>query len=215
MPRISAATVADHRANQHAALLDAARVVLAEQGVQALTPAAVGARVGLARSSVYRYFASTADILAQLVEDAFPRWLIRLRASLRDAGDGAIFDDRIRAYGTAVLDFVGSPDYALVPALQAVGLPDECRERVDELHESLIEPLREALDEAGYDHAGLRAHLAWGVLRAGSRLLSDEERKSGRQRPSGDERQPHEEHPEEHPDEIVRVTLDTLCRALR
>ncbi|MCC5579392.1 TetR/AcrR family transcriptional regulator [Microtetraspora sp. AC03309] len=194
MPRISAATVADHRANQHAALLDAARAVLAEQGVHALTPAAVGARVGLARSSVYRYFASTADILAQLVEDAFPRWLVRLRDSLRDAGDGVTLDDRIRAYGTAALDFVSSPDHALIPASQAVGLPGECQKRVDEIHESMIEPLREALDEAGYDHAGLRAHLAWGILGAGSRRLADEEGDSG---------------------EIVRITLDTLCRALR
>ncbi|WP_067172067.1 TetR/AcrR family transcriptional regulator [Microtetraspora niveoalba] len=195
MPKISAATVADHRANQHAALLDAARAILAEQGVQALTPAAVGARVGLARSSVYRYFASTADILAQLVEDAFPRWLVRLRESLRDAGDGATLDDRIRAYGAAALDFVGSPDYALVPALQGIGLPGECRVKVDELHESLVEPLREALVEAGYDHAGLRAHLAWGVLRAGARRLAG----------GGGER----------PGEIVEVTLDTLRRALR
>ncbi|WP_433354866.1 TetR/AcrR family transcriptional regulator [Microtetraspora malaysiensis] len=205
MPRISAATVADHRANQHAALLDAARALLTEQGVQALTPAAVGSRVGLARSSVYRYFASTADILAQLVEDAFPRWLVRLREALRDAGDGATLDDRIRAYGMAALEFVVSPDYALVPTLQEVGLPGECRERVDELHESLVEPLSEALEEAGYDHAGLRAHLAWGVIRVGARRLADEERRRGGEYGHPDE---------ERRGEIVRITLDTLCRAL-
>ncbi|WP_066943791.1 TetR/AcrR family transcriptional regulator [Microtetraspora fusca] len=206
MPKISAATVADHRANQHAALLDAARAILAEQGVQALTPAAVGSRVGLARSSVYRYFASTADILAQLVEDAFPRWLVRLRDALRDTSDGATLDDRIRAYGTAALEFVVSPDYALVPILQEIGLPGECRERVDELHESLVEPLSEALEEGGYDHASLRAHLAWGVIRAGARRLADERRSRG-----GEYGHPGEE----RRGEIVRITLDTLCRALR
>lgn len=140
MPRISAATVADHRANQHAALLEAAREILVSEGVHALTPAAVGARIGLARSSVYRYFSSTADILAQLVEDAFPRWSARLRAAIAPTGPDASLPARIRAYGRAALDFVGSPDYALIPALQAIGLPGECRVRVDELHGELIAP---------------------------------------------------------------------------
>ncbi|XVQ84060.1 TetR/AcrR family transcriptional regulator [Microbispora siamensis] len=202
MPRISAATVADHRANQHAALLEAAREILAAEGVHALTPAAVGARIGLARSSVYRYFASTADILAQLVEDAFPRWSARLRAAIAPAAgpDGSL-PARIRAYGRAALDFVGSPDYALVPALQAIGLPGECRVRVDELHGELFAPLADALREAGADHPALRAELAWGVLRAGARRLMPDAAA-------------HEAEPVD-PDEIIEITLDVLTRALR
>ncbi|GGO00858.1 TetR family transcriptional regulator [Microbispora rosea subsp. aerata] len=201
MPRISAATVADHRANRHAALLEAAREILAAEGVHALTPAAVGARIGLARSSVYRYFASTADILAQLVEDAFPRWAARLRAAI-DPGAGAdgSLPARIRAYGRAALDFVGSPDYALIPALQAIGLPGECRVRVDELHGELVAPLADALREAGTDHPELRAELAWGVLRAGARRLMPDA-------PEYD--------PPADPDAIVEITLDVLTRALR
>ncbi|GAB3904667.1 hypothetical protein GCM10027612_72930 [Microbispora bryophytorum subsp. camponoti] len=167
MPRISAATVADHRANQHAALLEAAREILAAEGVHALTPAAVGARIGLARSSVYRYFASTADILAQLVEDAFPRWSARLRAAIAPAGPDDSLPGRIRTYGRTALDFVGSPDYALIPALQAIGLPGECRVRVDEMHGALIAPLADALREAGADHPALRAELAWGCCGRG------------------------------------------------
>ncbi len=193
----------------------------------ALTPAAVGARIGLARSSVYRYFASTADILAQLTEDAFPRWADRLRAAITPTGTPAItptgtpgitptgtpgitpagsphgagsLRDRVRAYGRAALDFVGSPDYALIPALQAIGLSPECRNRVDELHGELVAPLAEVLDEAGYDHCDLRAELAWGVLRAGARrLMPDHPR--GRT-PMTDA-------------EIIEITLDALDRVLR
>ncbi|MGI5155363.1 TetR/AcrR family transcriptional regulator [Microbispora sp. CA-102843] len=201
MPRISAATVADHRANQHAALLEAAREILAAEGVHALTPAAVGARIGLARSSVYRYFASTADILAQLVEDAFPRWSARLHAAIAPtAGPDGSLPGRIRAYGRAALDFVGSPDYALIPALQAVGLPGECRVRVDELHGALIAPLADALREAGADHPALRAELAWGVLRAGARRLMPDAAA-------------HDAEPVDA-EEIVEITLDVLTRAL-
>ncbi|WP_182881545.1 TetR/AcrR family transcriptional regulator [Microbispora sp. H10949] len=204
MPRISAATVADHRANQHAALLDAAREILAAEGVHALSPAAVGARIGLARSSVYRYFASTADILAQLVEDAFPRWSARLRAAVAPAGGP--LPDRIRAYGRAALDFVGSPDYALIPALQAIGLPQECRIRVEELHGELTAPLADALREAGMDHPALRADLAWGVVRAGARRLKPDLAGHGTPPAEGPGAEP--------PEKIVELTLDVLTRAL-
>ncbi|WP_182885777.1 TetR/AcrR family transcriptional regulator [Microbispora sp. H10885] len=204
MPRISAATVADHRANQHAALLDAAREILASEGVHALSPAAVGARIGLARSSVYRYFASTADILAQLVEDAFPRWSARLRAAVAPVGDP--LPDRIRAYGRAALDFVGSPDYALIPALQAIGLPQECRIRVEELHGELTAPLADALREAGMDHPALRADLAWGVVRAGARRLKPDLAGHGTPPAEGTGAEP--------PEKIVELTLDVLTRAL-
>ncbi|MBX6166629.1 MAG: TetR/AcrR family transcriptional regulator [Thermobispora bispora] len=203
MPRISAATVADHRANQHAALLEAAREILASEGVHALTPAAVGARIGLARSSVYRYFASTTDILTQLMEDAVPRWTARLRAAVAPTGPDGSLPGRIRAYGRAALDFVGSSDYALIPALQAIGLSDEHRARVDELHGELIAPLADALREAGIDHPALRAELAWGVLRAGARRLM----------PGAAARDP--EAATTCRDEIVEITLDMLTRALR
>ncbi|MEU7692591.1 TetR/AcrR family transcriptional regulator [Microbispora hainanensis] len=233
MPRISAATVADHRANQHAALLEAAREILVSEGVHALTPAAVGARIGLARSSVYRYFSSTADILAQLVEDAFPRWSARLRAAIAPTGPDASLPARIRAYGRAALDFVGSPDYALIPALQAIGLPGECRVRVDELHGELIAPLADALREAGTDHPALRAELAWGVLRAGARRLMPDA--AHHREPAAHDPQlaaAHDPDPAAHslesaaheqeptaadagPDDIIEITLDVLTRALR
>lgn len=226
MPRISAATVADHRANQHAALLEAAREILVSEGVHALTPAAVGARIGLARSSVYRYFSSTADILAQLVEDAFPRWSARLRAAIAPAGPDASLPARIRAYGRAALDFVGSPDYALIPALQAIGLPGKCRVRVDELHGELIAPLADALREAGADHPALRAELAWGVLRAGARRLMPDAA-AHHPEPAAHDPEPVAHDPESvahgpapaaadaDPDDIVEITLDVLTRALR
>ncbi|WP_030915521.1 TetR/AcrR family transcriptional regulator [Streptosporangium amethystogenes] len=203
MPRISAATVADHRANQHAALLEAAREILAAQGVHALTPAAVGARIGLARSSVYRYFSSTADILAQLTEEGFPRWAGRLRATMAETppnGPAASLDERLRAYGRVALEFVGSTDYALVPAAQTLGLPTECLARLEELHGSLLEPLGDVLREAGHDHPALRAELAWGVLRAGTRRLASES-------PGGPGA--------EDTTEIIEITLDMFCRTLR
>ncbi|NLB46735.1 MAG: helix-turn-helix transcriptional regulator, partial [Microbacteriaceae bacterium] len=57
MPRISAATVAEHRANQERLLLDVAHAFLEETG-DLPSMRAIAERAGLARSSVYHYFGS-------------------------------------------------------------------------------------------------------------------------------------------------------------
>ena len=73
MPKINASTVAEHRAHQREALIGAAIDILVNEGATAVTPAAVGARAGLARSSVYQYFDSSAALLATITEEAFRR----------------------------------------------------------------------------------------------------------------------------------------------
>ena len=69
MPKISAPTVAEHRARQRAALLDAARVLLEEQGYPALTFGALADRTGLARPTVYEYFGSKDDLMVARSEE--------------------------------------------------------------------------------------------------------------------------------------------------
>ncbi|MFI6595671.1 TetR/AcrR family transcriptional regulator [Nonomuraea sp. NPDC050536] len=189
MPRITAATVADHRASQHAALLEAALKILADEGAAALTPAAVGARVGLARSSVYRYFSSTADILAQLVEDSIPRWAQVLTTAAGGPGD---LRGRLGAYGAAALTFVHSREYVLLPTFAVIDLPDECQARLGQLHETMIEPLRALAAQAGHDHPDLVAHLGWSILGEGQRQIA-----------AGADTEV-----------VTAVTIDTLCRAV-
>src|SRR5687767_12356556 len=72
MPKISAATVAEHRARQRDALLSAARELLLQGGYPALSFAALAARTGLARPTVYSYFGSKDDIVVALCENELP-----------------------------------------------------------------------------------------------------------------------------------------------
>ncbi|MEU0559297.1 helix-turn-helix domain-containing protein [Dactylosporangium maewongense] len=72
MPRINAATVAEHRAQQRLALLAAARDVLLEEGYAALSFAALANRTGLARPTVYSYFTTKDDIVLALCEAELP-----------------------------------------------------------------------------------------------------------------------------------------------
>src|SRR5690349_12185684 len=104
MPKIAASTVAEHRANQREALLAAA----------AETPAAVGARAGLARSRVYEYFPSTADLLATLVQEAFPV----TNAALADAMAAAESpEERIDVYVTTMLRLAADGVHRPISAL--------------------------------------------------------------------------------------------------
>lgn len=73
MPKINASTIAGHRAQQREALIGAAIDILVNEGAAAVTPATVGTRAGLARSSVYQYFDSSAALLATITEEAFRR----------------------------------------------------------------------------------------------------------------------------------------------
>ena len=63
MPRITAPTVAEHVRLQERAILDAAGQLFAERGVSGTDLGDIAAEVGLARSSLYRYFPDKDHIL--------------------------------------------------------------------------------------------------------------------------------------------------------
>lgn len=78
MPRISAPTVAGHRAAQQRALLPAARDPLAADPEKIPSLADIAKAARLARPSVYQYYKSREDLFAALVAGVFPRWSHRI-----------------------------------------------------------------------------------------------------------------------------------------
>lgn len=163
MPKISAATVAEHRTRQRAALIHAASAILTEQGAAAVTPAAVGARAGLARSTFYLYFPSAAAVLAAIVEDSFAAAddaVTRALASL--SGAAARIDAFVRTELKLVADGLHRPATALIHA----DLPPECRQRVHELHQHHYAPLHEAVTAIHPANPQLTSQLIGGLLQA-------------------------------------------------
>jgi AcrR family transcriptional regulator len=163
MPKISAATVAEHRTRQRAALIHAAIDILAEQGAAAVTPAAVGARAGVARSTFYLYFPSVAALLATIVEESFTAAddaVTRALASL--SGATARIDAFVRTELQLAADGLHRPAIALMTA----DLPSECRDRVDELHHHHYAPLDEAITAIKPASPHLASQLIGGLLQA-------------------------------------------------
>lgn len=145
MPRIDAPTVAEHHARQRRGLLDAARSLLAETG-EAPSMAAVARRAGLARSSVYQYFASPQALLHAVVSDVFPSWASQVRQRV-DAADSP--GGRVWAYVEANVALFASSEQAVAQALTRVVEPHVLRGPMQEFHLQLQVPLREALADLG------------------------------------------------------------------
>ncbi len=163
MPKISAPTVAEHRQRQRDALLASATELLVKGGVSAVTPAAVGAAAGLARPSVYQYFDSSAGILAAIIEDAFPR----SNAQLAEALDGLTDPLEVMdAYVRETLRQAAVGVHRPAAALSASQLPDQCRERLAELHSEQVAPFVWALKEHGVPDLMITARLLGGVIEA-------------------------------------------------
>lgn len=109
--------MAEHRAVQHRAVLEAAeRLIVAGDG-EVPTIADVAAEVGLARSSVYLYTASRTDLLVQLLIMAIDEWITELADLMADAGNDP--GDRLAVYVDSALRlFVGGSHGPLMAAAQ-------------------------------------------------------------------------------------------------
>lgn len=168
MPRISERTVAEHRARQLRTLLDAAHALVAEQGPEALSLAALARRVGLSRPGLYEYFRSRDDLAAAIVEAELPRRAERIRTAM--AGEPEL-TGRIAAYVRAQLEMMGDERHAAAAALAEHALSPPARARVLAGHTRLLDPLVAALGEAGVPEPQLRAELIQGVVDAAARAL--------------------------------------------
>ncbi|MFS3127011.1 TetR/AcrR family transcriptional regulator [Nocardioides sp. Bht2] len=162
-PRIAAATVAEHREQQERAILLAARRLLASEGT-AITLAGVAREAGLARTSLYQYYASLDALLDALVLDIFPQWTERVVSAMAAANDPG---ERVVAYVVANLELVAEGEHAVIRGL-AMNAPRQLTEASKELHEQLRRPLDEAL---GGDTMAAELVQSW--VFAGSRMIED------------------------------------------
>ncbi|GGP07197.1 TetR/AcrR family transcriptional regulator [Nonomuraea glycinis] len=167
MPRIQAPTVAEHRAAQQRALLDAARDILTETG-RPPTLARVAARAGLARPSLYQYFRSAEDLLNAVVQDVFPRWSARVTAAMDAATTPA---DRVLAYVLTNFQLITEGEHALATVLAKVAPGDNVAEQSRAMHQQLLEPLAETLRTLGIPTVPETAEMINAIVFVGSRLI--------------------------------------------
>ena len=170
MPRISAASVAEHVARQEQAVFSAAIGLFIERGYREVTLTDIAAEVGLARNSLYRYFPDKAAILMRWYRNEMPVLNQRFAGLLEgDEPPGT----RIERWAAAQIDYAREPEHHLVAALgQAVGdLSGDDIAELAESHAQVMAPFHAALAETGLDGAEATAvaDLIWNAVMAQAR----------------------------------------------
>lgn len=147
MPKIAARTVKEHRDHKHEAILDAVGVLLAEQGYEGVELGIVGERVGLARTSLYRYAHDKDELIAQWLERAFGPAMSEARTVLNAPGSPV---DRLIAWLDGQLDFAAGPRDGAAARLMAEfdHLPDQIQALVIDGHRPLRDALANTVAEA-------------------------------------------------------------------
>jgi AcrR family transcriptional regulator len=146
MPKIETKTLAQHRDWRRGQLIEAAAAIALESGGAAVTVAAVAARAGLSRTSVYEYFASSADLAADLVIDELKIFGSEL-AEISAQGTRPL--EAIDLWIEGSLRYIADGRHLLAKALNAIELPRNRSAAIGAAHGALLAPLRSKLEDLG------------------------------------------------------------------
>ena len=170
MPKIDAPTVAEHRTQVQARLVDAAEEILRAGQPERLTAGAVSSAAGIARNSIYRYVDSVDDLRALVVARYLPAWLAAVDEAMAQSEDPGA---RVVTWVRANLEQAAASGHGwLMEAVRAV--PHRSDVTLDQAHSGM----RDALTDAWFDlldgddeRSALAAAFTLGILEGGFRQL--------------------------------------------
>ena len=166
MPRITADTIAEHRENQRARLLQVARQILITDGPTAVTPGAVAKVAGISRPAVYQYFENGTALIEHVVLDDFEESLDAIEAAIVAASDPKV---RAHAYVENVIRQAASGMHLTATALSGYSMPESFNKEIAELHKKQIGPFVSALREMGVT-SHIEFALLGGIVETGVKL---------------------------------------------
>ena len=150
MPRIETQTLAEHRDWRRNQLIEAAASIALESGGAAITVAAVAQRAGLSRTSVYEYFGSGSELVADLVIDELGTFAQTLNAAVADCSDAACI---VTCWVKGALTYIADGRHLLAKALNATAMPQSRSQQIGMAHRALMAPLMKAVTDMGVKDA--------------------------------------------------------------
>ena len=150
MPRIETETLAEHRDWRRNQLIDAAASIAMESGGAAITVAAVAQRAGLSRTSVYEYFGSGSELVADLVIDELGSFAETLNAAVADCTDAQCV---VTCWVKGALMYIADGRHILAKALNATAMPQSRSQQIGKAHRDLMAPLVKAVTDLGIKDA--------------------------------------------------------------
>ena len=146
MPRIDTETLAQPRDWRRSQLIDAAASIALESGGAAVTVAAVAQRAGLSRTSVYEYFGSSSELVADLVIDELKNFAQILTEAVSQCGDNRNITE---CWIEAALTYIADGRHLLAKALNATTLPQSRSHQIASAHRALMAPLVKGFELMG------------------------------------------------------------------
>lgn len=146
MPRIHTSTLAQHRDWRRNQLIEAAASIALESGGDAVTVAAVAQRAGLSRTSVYEYFGSGSELVADLVIDELKSFAHSLNGAVADCTDAQCV---INCWVKGALVYIADGRHLLAKALNATSMPQSRAMQIGIAHRALLAPLVRAVEDLG------------------------------------------------------------------
>jgi AcrR family transcriptional regulator len=146
MPRINTTNLVNQREWRRSQLINAAAAIALESGSEAITVAAVAQRAGLARTSVYEYFGSSAELVADLIIEELSAFTDILVAAVKPAN---LPEEAIANWINSALQYIADGRHLLAKALSATSLPANRSAEIGAAHRALLAPLTTALTQIG------------------------------------------------------------------
>ena len=169
-PKIQAATVVEQRQMRQRQLIDAALSIALESGAANITVAAVAKRAGLARSSMYEYFSSSADLIADLVIEELALYQKRLAQAVKGTEDPY---QHIELWIAEALQYVVDGRHMLIKSLNAAAIPEFRRDEISQGHRNLMTTISAPLQDIGLtDIRGAMSYLQNTIEAASVRIES-------------------------------------------
>jgi AcrR family transcriptional regulator len=169
-PKIQAATVVEQRQMRQRQLIDAALSIALESGAANITVAAVAKRAGLARSSIYEYFSSSADLIADLVIEELALYQNRLAQAVMGTQDPY---QHIELWIAEALQYVVDGRHMLIKSLNAAAIPEFRRDEISQGHRNLMTTISAPLQKIGLtDIRGAMSYLQNTIEAASVRIES-------------------------------------------
>lgn len=169
MPRISARTVTEHRAQKEREIMDATFELLHELGGPP-SLAQVAERAGMTRTAIYHYYTSAHELLRAAAREVYPRWIARITEAVESAQTPR---EAVLAYAMACVDQVAEGGHAVGTALASLDPEGPMDDQGQDMHASARLPLLEALEQLHFEDPSAIADLVMSVIHAAGQMVEE------------------------------------------
>lgn len=145
-PKLVASSLDANREWRRQQLIEATMQLVLELGVENVTITAIAKKAGISRSAIYEYFASSSDIIADLVVEEMELYGQAL-ASAIDPSLPAI--DQIELWIQAALNYVADGRHKFIKSLSSLSMPDYRKSEIAQGHTLIMKTILPPLQQMG------------------------------------------------------------------